>query len=143
MEILSVYPLVIKNIIIDAYFPSVNPSVIVYQRKKHYRRTIHWQIIFICDSIGNIITDGICVLHRRKNSVGKTVKSCSVESSNYAKPQRIGSDSHARLRRLKFGRDVKILKRSHSPLNYTKYSYKNTKIPLKAKLFFFSFLFWG
>ena len=32
---------------------------------------------FLCHSVGNIITDGICVLHRRKNFVGKTIKSYS------------------------------------------------------------------
>jgi hypothetical protein len=77
----SVIPLVIKNIITDASIPSVNSSVIIYQRiyqwKKYYRRTIHRRIISVCDSVGNIITDGICVLHRRKNFIGKTVKSCS------------------------------------------------------------------
>jgi len=34
--------------------------------------------IFVSDFVGKLITDGICVLRRRKNSVGKTVKSCSV-----------------------------------------------------------------
>jgi len=38
---------------------------------------IHRWIISVCDSVDNIITDGICVLDRWKNSVGKTVKSCS------------------------------------------------------------------
>jgi hypothetical protein len=41
--------------------------------EKNYRRKIHRRSI----SVGKLITDGICVLHRRKNSVGKTVKSCS------------------------------------------------------------------
>ena len=49
-----------------------------YQRKKNYRRKIHRRNISAGDFIGKLITDGICVLHRRKNSVGKTVKSCSV-----------------------------------------------------------------
>jgi len=53
-----------------------------YRRTKHYRRTIHRRIISVFDSVGNIITDGICVLHRRKNSVSKTVKSCSVILKN-------------------------------------------------------------
>jgi len=35
---------------------------------------------------------------------------------------------------------MKILKHPYSPLNYTKYPWKNTKIPPKAKLFFLSFL---
>jgi len=34
----------------------------------------------------------------------------------------------------------KILKHPYSPLNYTKYPCKNTKIPPKTKLFFLSFL---
>ena len=46
----------------------------IYRRKKNYRRKIHRRSI----SVGKLITDGICVLHRWKNSVGKTVKSCSV-----------------------------------------------------------------
>ena len=50
----------------------------IYRRKKNYRRKIHRQRISVGDSVGKLITDGICVLHRRKNSVGKTVKSCSV-----------------------------------------------------------------
>jgi hypothetical protein len=45
----------------------------IYRRIKNYRRKIHRQSI----SIGKLITDEICVLCRRKNSVGKTVKSCS------------------------------------------------------------------
>jgi hypothetical protein len=48
-----------------------------YQRKKNYRRKIHRRNIFVGDSVGKLITDGICVLRWRKNSVGKTVKSCS------------------------------------------------------------------
>ena len=48
-----------------------------YQQKKNYRRKIHQQSISVGDSVGKLITDGICVLRRRKNSVGKTVKSCS------------------------------------------------------------------
>jgi hypothetical protein len=49
----------------------------IYRRIKNYRRKIHRRSIFVGDSIGKLITDGICVLRRRKNSVGKTVKSCS------------------------------------------------------------------
>jgi hypothetical protein len=45
--------------------------------KKNYRRKIHRQRIFVGDSVGKLITDGICVLHQWKNSIGKTVKSCS------------------------------------------------------------------
>jgi len=39
---------------------------------------IHRRSISVGDSIGKLITDGICVLRQRKNFVGKTVKSCSV-----------------------------------------------------------------
>jgi hypothetical protein len=35
--------------------------------------------------------------------------------------------------------NVKILKCPHGPLNYIKYSSKDTKIPPKAKLFFWVF----
>ena len=49
-----------------------------YQRKKNYRRKIHRRNISVGDSVGKLITDGICVLHRRKNSIGKIVISCSV-----------------------------------------------------------------
>ena len=45
---------------------------------KNYRRKIHRRIISVGDSVSKLITDGICVLLRRKNFVGKTVKSCSV-----------------------------------------------------------------
>ena len=48
-----------------------------YQWKKNYQRKIHRRSIFVGDAVGKLITDGICVLRRRKNSVGKTVKSCS------------------------------------------------------------------
>jgi hypothetical protein len=41
--------------------------------EKKYRRKIHRRSI----SVGKLITDRICVLRRWKNSVGKTVKSCS------------------------------------------------------------------
>ena len=49
-----------------------------YRRTKNYRRKIHQRSIFVGESVGKLITDGICVLRRRKNSVGKTVKSCSI-----------------------------------------------------------------
>jgi hypothetical protein len=52
----------------------------IYRRKKNYQRKIHLRSISVGDIVGKLITDGICVLHRRKNSVGKTVKSCSVKS---------------------------------------------------------------
>jgi len=50
----------------------------IYRRIKNYQRKIHRQSISAGDSVGKLITDGICVLRRRKNSVGKTIKSCSV-----------------------------------------------------------------
>ena len=84
----SVNPLIIKNIIISASVLYVNPLVIIffyYQRiylwKKNYREKIHRQIIFINDSVSKLITDEICVLHRRKNFVNKTVKFYSGNSS--------------------------------------------------------------
>ena len=55
----------------------------IYRRKKNYRRKIHRRGISVGDSVGKLITDGICVLHRRKNSVSKTVKSCSVNKKKY------------------------------------------------------------
>ena len=60
-------------------FPSVNPLVNPSVIKKIYRR-----VCSASKSVGNIITDGICVLRRRKNSVGKTIKSCSVASLAYS-----------------------------------------------------------
>ena len=76
----SVNPLVIKNIITEGYTDEMKRIIFffyqrIYRRKKNYRRKIHRRSI----SVGKLITDGICVLHRRKNSVGKTVKSCSVK----------------------------------------------------------------
>ena len=49
----------------------------IHRRKKNYRQKIHRQSISVGDPIGKLITDRICVLRRRKNFVGKTVKSCS------------------------------------------------------------------
>jgi hypothetical protein len=49
----------------------------IYRRTKNYRRKIYRRIISVGDSVGKLITDGIYVLRRWKNSVGKTVKSCS------------------------------------------------------------------
>ena len=46
----------------------------IYQRKNNYRQKIHWRKF----SVGELITDGICVLRRWKNFIGKIVKSCSV-----------------------------------------------------------------
>jgi hypothetical protein len=50
----------------------------IYRRSKNYRQKIHRRSISVGDFVGKLITDGICVLRWRKNSVGKTVKSCSV-----------------------------------------------------------------
>ena len=78
-EFPSVNPLVIKNIITDVSFPSVNSSIRIffyykriYRQKKNYRRNIS-----VGDFVGILITDGICVLCRWKNFISKTVKSCS------------------------------------------------------------------
>jgi len=49
---------------------------------KNYRWRIHQRGISIGDVVSKLITDGICVLHRWKNSVGKTIKSCSVMKPN-------------------------------------------------------------
>jgi hypothetical protein len=83
MEIPSVNPSVIKNIITEGYTDEMKQINLffyyqrIYRRKKNYRRKIHRLSISVGDSVSKLITDGICVLHRRKNSVGKTVKSCS------------------------------------------------------------------
>ena len=53
-------------------FPSVYPSVNPLVIKNFYYRGIYRR-----NFIGKLITDGICVLCRRKNSVSKTVKCCS------------------------------------------------------------------
>ena len=50
----------------------------IYRWKKNYRRKIHRRNISVGDSVGKLITDGICVLYQQKNSVNKIVKSCSV-----------------------------------------------------------------
>ena len=60
-----------KRVILFFYFRRI------YRRIKNYRWRIHRRSISVGDVVGKLITDGICVLHRRKNSVGKTVKSCS------------------------------------------------------------------
>jgi hypothetical protein len=79
----SVNPSVIKNIITEGYTDKMERINLffyyqrIYRRKKNYLRKIYRQRISVGDSIGKLITDRICVLHRRKNSVGKTVKSCS------------------------------------------------------------------
>jgi hypothetical protein len=71
--------LVIKNIITEGYTDEMKRINLffyyqrIYRRKKNYRQKIHRRSI----SVGKLITDGICVLHRRKNFIGKTVKSCS------------------------------------------------------------------
>jgi len=60
----------------------------IYRRKKNYRQKIHRRSISVGDSVGKLITDGICVLHRRKNSIGKTVKSCSEVANDNTNPYR-------------------------------------------------------
>ena len=84
MEFPSINPLIIKNIITDTSVPSVDLSIIIffyyqriYRRTKNYRQKIHRRRISVGDSVGKLITDEICVLRRRKNSIGKTIKSCS------------------------------------------------------------------
>ena len=83
-----VNPLVIKNFITEGYTDEIKRINLffyyqrIYRRKKNYRRKIHRRSISIGDSVGNYFTDGICVLRRRKNSVGKTVKSCSGRRQN-------------------------------------------------------------
>jgi hypothetical protein len=69
-----------KIIIIDASVPSVI-IYFYYRRTKNYRWKIHRQSIFVGDFVGKLITDEICILRRWKNSVGKTVKCCSVLAS--------------------------------------------------------------
>ena len=54
-------------------------------KEKNYRRKIHRRRISIGDFVGKLITDGICVLRRWKNSVGKTVKYCSDMSWTWVK----------------------------------------------------------
>jgi hypothetical protein len=83
MEFSSVIPsvnlLVIKNIITEGYTDEIKRINFFYFRRiKNYRWRIHRRSISVGDVVGKLITNGICVLHRRKNSVGKTVKSCSV-----------------------------------------------------------------
>jgi len=77
--ILSVNPLVIKNIITEGYTNEMKRVILFFYfwMIKNYRWRIHRRSISVGDVVGKLITDGICVLHRRKNSVGKTVKSCS------------------------------------------------------------------
>ena len=81
-------------------YPSVNPLVIKkYYYRGIYRRYEAGNFIFLLptdlptdkklpmkdsptehfrgDFVGKLITDGLCVIRQRKNSVGKTVKSCS------------------------------------------------------------------
>jgi hypothetical protein len=57
----------------------------IYRRKKNYQRKIHRRSISVGDFIGKLITDGICVLHRWKNSIGKTIKSCSEKKKKWTR----------------------------------------------------------
>jgi len=91
MEIPSVIPSVNPLVIKKYYYRGIyrrneaDKFIFYYQRiyrwTKNYQRKIHRQSISVGDSVGKLITDGICVLCRWKNFVGKTVKSCS-ETSN-------------------------------------------------------------
>ena len=66
--------------ITDGFTDGTDASVIIFfYYQQIYRRIYRWNSIgnSVGDSIGKLITDGICVLRRRKNSIGKTVKSCS------------------------------------------------------------------
>jgi hypothetical protein len=80
----SANPLVIKKIITEGYTDEMKRINLffyyqrIYRRTKNYRRKIHRRSISVGDFVGKLITDRICVLRWRKNSVGKTVKSCSV-----------------------------------------------------------------
>jgi len=87
------------------------------QTEKNYRRNIHQRSISVGDSVGKLITDEICVLHRRKNSIGKTVKSCSGISSVIYWPTSSPTDS---VRRLSLHRwfPIPSLYRSEKQKNY-------------------------
>jgi hypothetical protein len=59
-----------KNIITEGYTDEMKRINLffyyqrIYRQKKNYRRKIHRRRISIGDSVGKLITDGICVLHR-------------------------------------------------------------------------------
>ena len=61
----------------------------IYRRTKNYQQKIHQRRISIGDFVGKLIINVICVLRRQKNSVGKTVKSCSVNLSKIYGPHKI------------------------------------------------------
>jgi len=56
------------------------PRELPWKKKLKQSKKKWWRVIFT-----NGITDGICVLRRWKNSVGKTVKSCSEHCSFISK----------------------------------------------------------
>jgi len=69
----SVNPLVIKNIITEGYTDEMKRVILFFyfRRIKNYRWRIHRWSISVGDVVGKLITNGICVLHQRKNSIGK------------------------------------------------------------------------
>jgi len=74
----SVNPLVIKKYYYRGIYRRNEAGNFFYFRRiKNYRWRIHRRSIFVGDVVGKLITDGICVLHWRRNSIDKTVKSCS------------------------------------------------------------------
>jgi hypothetical protein len=88
MEFSSVIPLVNLSVIKKYYYRGIywrheagNFIFFYFQRIyrwiKNYQWKIHRRSISVGDFVGKLITDGICVLRRQKNSVGKTVKSCN------------------------------------------------------------------
>ena len=91
MEIPSVIPSVIKKYYYRGIYRRNGADKFIFllpmdlPTEKNYRRKIHRRSISVGDSVGKLITDGICVLHRRKNFVGKTVKFCSVWDAAFSK----------------------------------------------------------
>jgi len=82
MEFPSVYPSVNPLVIKKYYYRGIYRrneagNFFYYQQIKNYRWKIHRRSISVGDVVGKLITDGICVLCRWKNSIGKTVKSYS------------------------------------------------------------------
>jgi len=87
MEFPSVYqsenPLVIKKYYYRRVYSvskSVGNNIFLlptdFPTEKNYQWKIHRQSISVGDFVGKLITNGICVLRRRKNSVGKNIKCC-------------------------------------------------------------------
>ena len=81
---LWVNPLVIKKYYyrrVCSVSKSVGNNIFLLPMDKDYWWKIHRHIIFVGDFVGKLITDGICILRRQKNSISKIVKSCSEFSS--------------------------------------------------------------